>query len=207
MTRSPFEIVENFISPLQCERLMKGLALSYPQRDANGTPLKYERFVPADMSGAVLSEFDAISPLVEQRYGAPVNGEPTLIFQQYWENPKVPAEGLGCENSKFSRKKWTKVKDVDLVGFLWLKSYHDAVPLDPRIEVYGGKIEFPTYNFSLTPVAGTLVIFPATPHFVTATSHVMLGSLEQIKFNIKLSNWVYNPSNFPGTYKDWFFGS
>jgi len=186
---------------------MKGLALSYPQRDANGTPLKYERFVPADMGGAVLSEFDAISPLVEQRYGAPVNGEPTLIFQQYWENPKVPAEGLGCENSKFSRKKWTKVKDVDLVGFLWLKSYHDAVPLDPRIEVYGGKIEFPTYNFSLTPVAGTLVIFPATPHFVTATSHVMLGSLEQIKFNIKLSNWAYNPSNFPGTYKDWFFGS
>lgn len=207
MNHSPFHIVEDFISPLQCERLMKGLALSYPQRDANGTPLKYERFVPADMGGGVLSEFDAISPLVEQRYGAPVNGEPTLIFQQYWENPKVPAEGLGCENSKFSRKKWTKVKDVDLVGFLWLKSYHDAVPLDPRIEVYGGKIEFPTYNFSLTPVAGTLVIFPATPHFVTATSHVMLGSLEQIKFNIRLSNWAYDPSNFPGTYKDWFFSS
>jgi hypothetical protein len=93
-----------------------------------------------------------------------------------------------------------------LVGFLWLKSYHDAVPLDPRIEVYGGKIEFPTYNFSLTPVEGTLVIYPATPHFVTAISHVMLGSLEQIKFNIKLSNWAYDPSNFPGTYKDWFFG-
>lgn len=205
MTHSPFHIIEDFISPLQCERIAKSLALSRPNYDEAGNPLKYERLIPTDISGSLLSELDAASPLIEQRFGASIVGDPALLFQQYFENAKKPAEELGCENSKYSRKKWAKVKDVDLVGFLWLKSYHDAVPLDPRIEVYGGKIEFPTYDFSLTPVAGTLVIYPATPHFVTAISHVMLGSLEQIKFNIKLKDWSYDPSNFPGTYKDWFF--
>ena len=205
MTHSPFHIIEDFISPLQCERIVKSLALTRPNYDEAGNPLKYERLVPIDISGSLLSELDAASPLIEQRFGAPIVGDAALLFQQYFENAKKPAEELGCENSKYSRKKWTKVKDVDLVGFLWLKSYHDAVPLDPRIEVYGGKIEFPSYDFSLTPVAGTLVIYPATPHFVTAISHVMLGSLEQVKFNIKLKDWAYNPANYPGTYKDWFF--
>lgn len=205
MTHSPFHIIEDFISPLQCERIVKGLALSRPNYDEAGNPLKYERLVPSEFGGSLLSEIDAASPLIEQRFGAQIVGEPALLFQQYFENAKAPAEVMGCENSKFSRKKWTKVKDVDLVGILWLKSYHDAVPLDPRIEVYGGKIEFPAYDFSLTPVAGTLVIYPATPHFVTAISHVMLGTLEQVKFNFKLKDWSYNPEKFPGTYKEWFF--
>jgi len=205
MTRSPFEIVENFISPLQCEQLVKALALNKPNTDAMGKPIKYERYVPVELSGNIMSELDALTPLLERRYGGTLNGEPTALFQQYFENPTVPAEGLGCENSKFSRKKWTKIKDVDLVGFIWLKSFHAAVPLDPRIEVYGGKLEFPAFNFSLTPVQGTLVIYPATPHFVTALSHVMVGSLEQIKLNFKLKNWTYDPNAYQGTFKEWFF--
>lgn len=206
MIHSPFHVVEDFISPLQCERLVKGLALSRPNIAENGQPLKYERLIPAEFSGSVLSELDALTPLLEQRYDAQVVGDPALLFQQYWENPKAPAEGMRCENSVYKRKKWEKVKDVDLVGFLWLKSYHDAVPLDPRIEVYGGKLEFPAYNFSLTPVAGTLVVFPASPHFVTAMSHVMLGSLEQIKIGLKLKDWAYDASQYPGSYQEWFFG-
>lgn len=205
MTHSPFHVVEDFISPLQCETLVQRLALRTPDYAENGQPLKHERHVLPELSGTILSELDALSPLLERRYGAEVVGDPALLFQQYWENPKSPAEGMGCENSKYVRKKWVKVKDVDLVGFLWLKSYHDAVPLDPRIEVYGGKLEFPAYNFSLTPVAGTLVVFPATPHFVTAMSHVMLGSLEQIKIGLKLKNWAYDPAQFPGSYQEWFF--
>lgn len=205
MTHSPFHIVENFISPLQCERLIDRLALKAPNIGENGEPLKYERYMPLDLSGTIASELDALSPILEQRYGAPFAADPTFMFQQFWENVKTPAQGLGCENSKLVRKKWQKIKDVDLVGFLWLKTYHDSVPLDPRIECYGGKIEFPAFNFSLTPSAGTLVVFPATPHFITAISHVMVGSLEQVKIGIKLSNWEYDPRRFPGNYKDWFF--
>ncbi len=204
MIHSPFHVVEDFISPLQCETLVQRLGLRFPNIAENGQPIKYERHIPNDLSGTILSELDALSPLLEQRYGAEVVGEPAVLFQQYWENPKAPAEGLRAENSVYKRKKWEKIKDVDLVGFLWLKSFHDAVPLDPRIEVYGGKLEFPAYNFSLTPVAGTLVVFPATPHFVHAMSHVMLGSIEQIKIGLKLKGWTYDAAQYPGTYQEWF---
>lgn len=205
MTHSPFHICEDFISPLQCENIAKQLALSVPNYTEKGEPLKYERFVPADLSSRLIGAFHGISTELADRYGAEIVGDPTLMFQQYWENPKTPAEGLHCENSVYKRKKWEKVKDTDLVGFLWLKSFHDSVPLDPRHEVYGGKLEFPAYNFSLTPQRGTLVVYPATPHFVTALSHVMVGSLEQIKFSIKLQDWQYDPKNFPGTYQEWFY--
>jgi hypothetical protein len=131
------------------------------------------------------------------------------VFSQYFENPKDPCELHGCENAKFLRKKWVKTKDVDLVGYLWLKDYGGGVPLDPRIEVYGGKLEFPAYNFSLVPQRGTLILFPAGPHFITAISPILVGSLEQVKITVKLKTddgglWLYDPKNFPGTYQEWF---
>lgn len=208
MIHSPFHVIENFISPLQCERIIDSLALKHPDTDERGQPLKYERIVPPDIGGSITSELNALVPFLEQRYNATVVGQPHLRFQQYWENSKSPAETHWAEGWKYSRKKWNKLQDIDLVGFIWLKDFHSAVPLDPRFEVYGGKLEFPAFNFSLTPVRGTLVFYPATPHFVTALSHIMLGSLEQIKITMKLTQdgaaWSYQPSNFPGSYQQWF---
>lgn len=208
MTHSPFHVVENFISPLQCEKLVSALALTRPDYYENGQPLKHERHVPVELSTSIMNELEDIKGDIEARYSGTLSDQ-HLLFQQYWEDTKSPAEGMWCESSKFVRKKWSKIKNVDLVGFIWLKDFHNSVPLDPRFEVYGGKLEFPGYNFSLTPVRGTLVLFPATPHFVTAISHVMLGSLEQIKITARLTwheaPWQYVPAHYPGTYQEWFF--
>lgn len=208
MIHSPFHVIEGFASPLRCEQLARQLGLSEPDQTPDGKPLKHERIVPSDLIGDLASDFSAISPILEQRYKAQISGEPGFVFQQFPENPKVPAEQHTAEGWRYLRKKWTKVKDIDLVGFLWLKDYHNSVPLDPRYEVYGGKLEFPGYNFSLTPVRGTLVLFPATPHFIHAISHVMLGSLEQIKITTRLRHdglpWIYDPRAFPGTFQEWF---
>lgn len=187
---------------------MKRLSLLKPDRDERGWPMKHERHIPAELAGPMLGKLDAEQPLIEQRYGTTVVGEPHLLFQQYWDNDRAPAEGMGAEGWKYMRKKWTKVKSVDLVGFIWLKDYHDSVPLDPQFEVYGGKLEFPAFNFSLVPTRGTLVLFPATPHFVTATSHVLLGTLEQVKVTMQFEpGWQYDPAKFPGTYTDWLVTS
>jgi hypothetical protein len=208
MIHSPFHVVEDFISPLQCEQLIKGLGLLTPDLAENGQPLRHQRLVPALQAGSVLNAFEEIVPFVEQRYGGMVGQARHLVFQQYWENPKAPAETHWAEGWKYTRKKWVKLDDVDLVGFIWLKDFHGSAPLDPRVEVYGGKLEFPTYNFSLTPSRGTLVMYPATPHFVTAMSHVLLGSLEQLKLTVKLTvdggQWSYAADKFPGSYREWF---
>jgi hypothetical protein len=74
--------------------------------------------------------------------------------------------------------------------------------------VFGGKIEFPAYNFSLVPQRGTLVLFPAGPHFITVISPILLGDLYQIKLNVCINaqgggRWFYQPQNFPGKWSDW----
>jgi len=201
---SPFEIIEDFISPLQCSVLLDNLALKKPDLDLNGAPIKYESIFTKQHLGVINNNLNDNMERIVHRYKSEVSNF-TIVFQQYPENPNAPAEGIHCGNSIYSRKKWTKVKDVDLVGILWLKNYNNKIPLDTREDVYGGKLEFPGYNFSFAPQAGTLVIFPAGPEFVTAISHIMVGSLEQIKFNIKLKNWKFNIGNFQGSYKEWFF--
>lgn len=207
---SPFLTVEHFISPSVCEQLIGELGISEPSRDEKGNPLKHERILKdpehaAFFKGLVQAQVGAI----EERYNASVTGMEPPVFRQYFEDPAHPCEPHGCENSKFLRKKWVKTKDVDLVGFISLKDYGGGVPLDPRMEVYGGKLEFPAYNFSIVPQRGTLVLYPAGPHFITAISPILVGTMEQIKITVKLKRdsdemWIYQPSNFPGTYAEWF---
>lgn len=209
-THSPFHIVENFISPAACEKIITQFGIIEPSQDENGHPLKNERLIKDAAVSRLIQEAVLDSgQAIQDRYNGLVKGMEVPRFQQYFENPKKPCEPHGCENSEYVRKKWVKRKDVDLVGYIWLKDYGSGVPLDPRFEVYGGKLEFPAYNFSLVPQRGTMVMFPAGPHFITAVSPVLVGSLEVIKFGIKLTTneegiWLYQPDNFPGTYQEWF---
>lgn len=207
---SPFHVIEEFLSPLNCERIIAELGITVPSIDEDGRPLKHERFIKdSELSNLLRDRLGEHVPAIQARYQALVKGMETPLFQQYFEDPKHPCELHGCENAKYVRKKWVKVKDIDLVGYAWLKDYGSGVPLDPRHETYGGKLEFPAYNFSLLPQRGTLVLFPAGPHFITAISPVLVGSLEQIKITIKLTTqddglYLYQPADFPGDYTSWF---
>lgn len=207
--RSPFLVYPEFISPKKCQELVSAIEVKMPNLDQDGNPIKMERHY-LEGEDFIFSKLKEIVPDIEEKYDSSFKAAEKMIFQYYPENQKTPAENPGCENSKFLRKKWVKIKDVDLVGFLWLKDYNDQAPLDPRTEVYGGKIEFPAYNFSLTPQAGTLVIFPAGPHFITAISPILIGSLYQVKINICISPddgsqmWMYDPRKYKGTWQQWF---
>lgn len=206
---SPFLVLEHFISPQICDLLIQELGLLAPSLDEKGQPIKSERILSSETHLELFKpRVEALLESLEKRYDAEIVGMEPPIFQQYFENPQRPAEFHGCENSKYLRKKWVKTKDVDLVGFIWLKDFNSGVPLDPRFEMYGGKLEFPAYDFSLLPQRGTLVMYPAGPHFITAISPVLVGTLEQVKIALKLrkngSMWLYQPANFPGSYQQWF---
>lgn len=210
MIRSPFFVIEDAVSPAKCDVIIRQLGLKVPSLDESGKPLKHERLVKdAELVEFIQSSIQGNLSALEERYDAGIKNFETPLFRQYFENPGSPAEMHGCENARYTRKKWVKVKDVDLVGYLWLKDYNNSVPLDPRFETYGGKLEFPAYDFSLVPARGTMVVFPAGPHFITAISPILVGTLELIKVSMKLhtadgSPWLYQPTNFPGNYQEWF---
>lgn len=178
-----------------------------PNMDADGNPMKIER-TNLEWEQDIVERFQEVKEEIETRYDATYRGLEAPLFQLYPENAKFPAEQPGCENARYLRKRWVKVKDVDLVGFVWLKDFNSNVPLDPRTEVYGGKLEFPAYNFSLVPQRGTLVMFPAGPHFITVISPILYGSLPQIKLTVSIKEknggmWFYQPGQFPGKWSDW----
>lgn len=207
MKKSPFLIQQDFLSPLICESIINDIEIQQPDVDRNGDPIKTERHC-LQWEQEIIERFHEVIPDIEARYDATYRRLEKPLFQFYPENAKAPAEKPGCESSQYVRKKWVKTKDVDLVGYVWLKDFNSDVPLDPRHEVLGGKLEFPAYNFSLVPQRGTLVVMPAGPHFINTISPILLGSLYQIKLNINIKTkdggmWFYQPSNFPGRWSDW----
>ena len=206
--KSPFIVVQDFLSPLTCEKIVQDITVLQPDMDVDGNPKKLERH-HLIWEKEIANRFHDVIPEIEERYNSTYRGLEQPLFQMYPENAKVPAENPGCENSKYLRKKWVMYKDVDLVGFIWLKDYNDQVPLDPRHEVFGGKLEFPAFNFSLVPQRGTLVMFPAGPHFISVISPILLGDLYQIKLTVSIkekngAKWFYQPQQYPGKWQQWF---
>ena len=188
--KSPFIIKQDFISPLECEKIISN---------------------PRDLR-SVENALSQLSPEIMSHYLANIREICVPEYERHFENPKNFVKQPGCENSNFLRKRWVMTKDIDLVGYIWLKEFNDNVPLDTSFEVYGGKLEFPAYGFSLKPQVGTLVLYPAGPHFITAVSPVLLGELNQIKVTIKLSEhdgspWFFNPIKMESAkWQDWFEG-
>jgi hypothetical protein len=198
--RSPFLVIQDFISPKMCDSVLSQVEIKQPDVDKEDKPIKMERHQD-ELENILFSRFKEFIPSIEERYNAKYRATEKLVFQYYPENSSKPAEQPGCESSKFIRRKWVKTRDVDLTGILWLKDYNNNVPLDPRTETYGGKLEFPVYNFSLVPQRGTLVLFPAGPHFICAISPILVSPLYQVKFNVCISEknggmWFYQPARF-----------
>lgn len=214
MVRSPFYVVQEFLSNKQCEDLISRFEIKTPNKDIDGENVKLERLInPHEGQDLILNKLYLHIAEIEKRYECLYKSTEQLQIIHYPENDKKPAEEIHCESAKFVKKKWVKIKDVDLTGFIWLKDYNSSPPLDPRFEVYGAKIEFPAYNFSLTPQRGTLILFPAGPHFINAISPVAIGDMYQIKINLSITDqdeniWFYDPSKFPcgtqGFLQGWF---
>lgn len=200
---SPFYIVQDFLSNKQCEELLEYYKINTPNIDQYGEPIKLEKIMtPSRGQLTIIEKLKTHIPSIEKRYNGIYEGTEQLVVSHYPENQNSKmAEAPGCENSKYLKRKWLKFKDIDLTGILWLNEYNSEVPIDTRFEVYGGKLEFPQYNFSFVPQRGTLILFPAYPQFITCVSPILIGDLYQIKINIKLSKdgglWLYDPKHFP----------
>ena len=203
--KSPFKIYRNLLNIVDVESILNHIRVE-TEYDENNFPISQE-FQNNDAQDIIFKHIQHILPDIVNYYDINYKGTHRINFQHFpsFTNAEV-SEKPSCQNSIYSRKKWVKVKDIDLTGVLWLSSYNNNPPLDLRYEMYGGKLEFPQYNFSLTPEIGTLVIFPAYPHFITSISKILIGELYQARINIAANKWLYNPLNFPfeKNYMDWF---
>lgn len=202
--KSPFVVVRNFLSPMLCEQFSNKIGFTDPDIDhATGKPLRMVKFED-DVQTIVWSKLLTIIPSIEKYYGFEYRGAERIMCEWYSEG--VQGE-VGCENSTYLKKKWIRSRDRDFTGVVFLSDYQDTDQFDSEYEVYGGKLEFPQHHFGFNPERGTLILFPSVPHFINATANINAGELYQVRFHIAAKEpYLYNPSKFPGDFKNWFKG-
>jgi len=202
MVKSPFYVVQDFLSPLLCDQIADDINFIYPDKDQDGVPIKslksHER-----SEEVIFQHLQRQIPKFESHYGLEYRGTTTMMFEWYPQGCK--GEQPHCENSDYTSKKWVRTKDRDLTGILFLCDYHDHVPFDGDFEVYGGKVEFPQHQFGFNPNRGTLILFPSEPHFINGTTPIHAGDSFQVRFHVAASEpFLYDPADFPGDYTTWF---
>lgn len=207
--KSPFLIFPEFLSPKVVSQITDLVRFIEPAVDKDGYPM-VSTMTHETAEQLIYQRLQSELETIANHFNVDIKGIHHMTFNSCPEGGKGAAEAPHCENSHYTKRKWVKVKDIDLTAVLWLKDFQDRTPLDPRIEVYGGKLEFPIYNFGFQPQRGTMVVYPAGPHFISATSQVLVGSLEYVRINftvrVKDSEqiWLYQPENFKGDIRSWF---
>lgn len=203
--KSPFYIVQEFISPLLCEQIVDGLNFIEPDVDEKDDPIVTVR--NNDRFETVLFRcLQQQMPDIEQYYGIQYKGTKQFEFKWYPQDCKGDPK-ITCENAMYSESKkvWIKNRDRDLTGIIFMSDYNSIVPFESAYEVYGGKYEFPQHNFGFNAQRGTLILYPSGPHFLNAVAPVVAGDLFLAKFHIAAKlPFIYQPSEFPGDMTTWF---
>lgn len=199
--KSPFMVVEDFISPLLCEQIIDNLDLLFPDVNEDGNPIR--KYVHNEASEIIVyDKLRTLVPQIEQYYGIKYKGTEAMSFEWF---PELSQGDSHCENSRYLRKKWLRTENRDISGVLFLCDFQPTTPFDRDFEVYGGVLEFPQWGFGFNPRRGTLILYPSDPHFINATTPIRAGELYQVRLHIAADKpFLFDPKLFPGDYRTWF---
>lgn len=200
-SKSPFIVIDKFLSPLECEAAVERSFFSFPNRDDKNQPIKsVTRNITTEE--LILDRMDDVLDFMEDYYGYEHGGILPIEVEHYPEGAK--SEGTRCENSLYNGK-WLRVNDQDFTAILFLKDDNTSTNFDDYYEVYGARLQFPNYNFSFHPQRGQLIIFPSNQHFLNATIPPSIGDLYQLRMQfVGMKPYAFDPKMFPGNHTTWF---
>jgi hypothetical protein len=201
MNKSPFYVVEEFISPLMCEDIVDIVDFNVPDQNKDGKYVKTtKRSETAE--GLIYERLLMLLPEIQGHYQMLYRGTESVEFEWF---PAGSSGTFRAENSEHLRGKWVRTNARDLTAVLFLSDYQENTPFEQEFDVYGGKLEFVQHHFGFNPQRGTLIVFPSDPHFINNTTEVFAGDLFQARFHIVAKTpYMYNPGSFPGNYTTWF---
>lgn len=202
MYKSPFLLINNFLSPKVCEEITSSIKLIYPDTDSNNKPIKTTK-THQKSEQIIYERFELIHEQVGKHFNTICDEFTEVQFELFAQG--YESEYAKCDNSQRINGTWKKTQDYDLSCVVFLSDYNSQPDFDDDYEVYGGKYEFPTHRFGLNPTRGMLLVYPSGPNFINGISSVLVGNCLQARFFIKTDQpFQYNPREFPGDYKKWF---
>lgn len=198
--KSPFIIMREYLSPLQCERIVDEIDVPNPDVDTEGKPIQMARYhEPSEKR--IHKVFSPLIEPLEDYYNFTYKGTTPVSFEIY---PEGCTTAPICDNSNHVAGKWVRTKDIDFTCVLFLSDYNDKPPFDSEYEVYGGKLGMHNFDFSFNPERGTLVMYPSGPHFVNSVSPPKFGNAYMARFHLAgILPWMYDPKQWPGTWRQW----
>ena len=105
MTKSPFYVIEDFISPLNCEILVDNCNFFVPDKDKDGYNVKTSR--TNEESEAIVYERlrNQIIPIIQEYYDCKYKGTESIVFEWYpTGSSSAPVSG----NSTNIKGKWVR---------------------------------------------------------------------------------------------------
>ena len=199
--KSPFYIVEEFVSPMMCEEIIDRANFTVPNTDKEGHDVK--TVTTSDSAEEIIYErLMLLMPELSAHYKLIYKGTERMSFEWFPEGSKGEFQS---ENSQFLRHKWLRTKARDVTCVLFLSDYSESPNFDDGYEVYGGKLEFVQHRFGFNPKRGTLIAFPSDPHFINITTPIAIGDLYQVRIQLAAKTpFIYQPQDFPGNFTTWF---
>ncbi len=201
--KSPFYVIQNFISNKEAADLAKATRVEPILNDDGALDSMVRSHTQSETF--LFERMKKIIPELEEHFGLKYKGTESIAFQQFPVSNGKNAEDPQCYNAVYKRKKWVRINDRALTAAIWFKDYEDQPPFNMTTQVYGGKLEFPVYNFGFQPQAGTLVVYPACERFISLITSIQVGELQMARIHMHAEGiWIYNPADFPGDYRTWF---
>ena len=212
MVKSPFIVIQRFISPLTCERIIACLPNMSITTETKYNPTT-KVFADSPPIKAVYKELGTqylqlpilgVVPLIESHFNVHYKNLEDISIEWFGAGAQ---DKLKCDNSSYVNGRWNRSALRDFSGVIFLNDYNNSIPFDNSYEVYGGKLEFPQHGFSFQPQRGTLIAYPSGPHFINYNTEIKFGDLYQVRFYIETNGfYLHSPADFPGDYTEWFKG-
>lgn len=201
--RSPFFVIDELLSPLSCEQIVdeidfNGFSVDPATSKPTKTTLTNKR-CDVLVEDALVQHIDAIN----RHFGVEVDDVLSIAYEWFPEGcASLPAAADG-----FTRmgRDWVRSSSEDLVAILFMSQYNTVAPFDSDFEVFGGKLEYPTFGFGFNPTMGSLIVHPAAPNFISTTSPVIVGDLFQARIRLSSRRPVrFDIRDYPGDFRTWF---
>lgn len=199
--KSPILIIEDFLSPLECEDIISRALTRVKLDNSDFEKQKITLHDPITQN-RLAERIESLSYHMEEYFGYEhrevYNIEINILPEGHKKMQPV------CENS-VNLNGWTRGNNKDFVCMVFLVDKHEDGMIDLDFEVSGGLLQMIKHNFSISPKRGTLVVFPGDSNFLYNFSDIEIGDLIFLKFWVSATvPYVYNRENFPGNYTNWF---
>lgn len=202
MHKSPFLVINELISPMECENILNTIETTTPDELEDGTLLKTLLSAPVPQM-RIWNALSGFFEQIEEYYS--VNILELSAMDIEWFPEDCIQEQPRCDNSIYINKSWRITNDNDFTVIIFLKDYNDSTAFDDTFECYGGKLEIINHLFSFTPIRGTAIIFPSNQYFIHRTVSPQYGDAFQIRLHITCEErFKYDRMQYLGNYKTWF---